>query len=102
MCANHFRISYTYISYMSCNAAHTYNNHAMYATNQIDISSALTMNVAMNEQRPYLMSYVLHLQRGGGDREDGGDSRTQVGRFNCIFITHFLFIYGLNAHTLAK
>ena len=58
MCANHFRISYTYISYMSCNAAHTYNNHAMYATNQIDISSALTMNVAMNEQRPYLMSYI--------------------------------------------
>ena len=60
MCANHFRISYTYISYiMSCNAAHTYNNYAIYATNQIDISSALTMNVAMmNEQRRYLMSYI--------------------------------------------
>ena len=58
MCANHFMISYTYISYMSCNA-HTYNNYAIYhATNQIDISSALTMNVAMNEQRPYLMSYI--------------------------------------------
>ena len=57
--ANHFRISYTYISYiMSCNA-HTYNNYAIYATNQIDISSALTMNVAMmNEQRRYLMSYI--------------------------------------------
>ena len=82
MWANHFIISYTYISHMSCNAAHTYNNYAIYATNQIDISSALTMNVAMmNEQRRYLMSYVLHLQRGGGggggDREDGGDSRTQ-------------------------
>ena len=35
------------------------------------------------------MSYVLHLQRGGGgDREDGGDSLTHTGRFNCIFITH--------------
>ena len=51
-------ISYTYISCMSCNAPHTYNNYAIFATNQIDISSALTMNVAMNEQRRYLMSYI--------------------------------------------